>query len=181
MAQPRVFGQQSRPQEVGPEAFLVVADAMASFDRRARWELTRNAGMFGSMLANEVSDALMVSGARGRRLAGRVRPLRGYTPGVTLGSSRFALATAYGHDFGGGDRVTTYLSRRGGSTFEVTRHTTRQFGRKSYGDSSKYVYPAIAATVPRILDWWADEVVAVVDEVIDRRLNGNNRFRPRQR
>jgi len=64
------------------------------------------------------------------------------------------------------DAVKTYRShRKGGKTFNVTRHTQRQF--KPNKRAGYVFYPAIAQMAPRILSLWTQTVVRTFHDAME--------------
>lgn len=80
---------------------------------------------------------------------------------------------AYGAEFGGGDRVTTYtrkgrkVGRKRGAAHSVTRHTTRQFGPHQ-GKTGRFVYPTLVKAVPQMTEAYLRIVERVTEEVWSR-------------
>lgn len=63
------------------------------------------------------------------------------------------------------NRVTTYTGRRGGHSFKVRRHTTRQLpavNRQGY-----VFYPAVARMVPRIFALWAQTAIRTLLDAVE--------------
>jgi hypothetical protein len=80
---------------------------------------------------------------------------------------------AYGAEFGGGAKVSTYTrkgrrtGRRRGASHTVTRHTTRQFGPHT-GRDGRFVFPTLIKAVPQMTEAYLRIVERVTEEVWSR-------------
>ena len=65
------------------------------------------------------------------------------------------------------DALVTYQSRRGKSTFKVTRHTRRQLPWHRAG--GRVVYPTAADLIPRFASRWVQTIVRTFHEALEKR------------
>lgn len=92
----------------------------------------------------------------------------GMRPSLIAASSRRSLSGGLvptddwkAYEFGGKRGLTKkYRGRRGGKTFDVTRHTKRQLPEFKKG--GRVLYPAVADIAPRVFALWAQTVVRLV-------------------
>lgn len=153
--------------EITPAGIRQLGIAIAGFSDTGRRAFRQEARRISAPAVRSVVAEMGRTRRGAAHIAGHVTFLGNNRPGVRIDGG-LAPELVYGHDFGGGDRVTTYMTRRGMTTYVVTRHTTRQFGRKRFGDKSKVVYPAIGSAMPLIVDEWVRAAFAAVDAELAR-------------
>ena len=117
-------------------------------------------------LAGRIRSA--ASGPWARVLAAGTKARAGADPTIVVGGQAPRLSggggprsVVYGVEFGGGTRTTAVPSRAGRRGYR--RRSTRQF----VGRHDPFVYPTISASMPRVLDTYADIVMDVLGEAVD--------------
>jgi len=134
---------------------------------------------------NPIWKSEIASRARGpmdaKVLGTGARVKAGNPPTVIAASSRRAIGRSrrlkptqswYAWEFGANTgKVTTYRRRsKNGGTHQVTRHTARQLPARV--KSGRVIYPAFAATAPRMAARWVSGVVRLVHLAAEGKSDG---------
>lgn len=63
------------------------------------------------------------------------------------------------------DKVMTYRSKRGGTSYSTTRHTQRQL--PSRNAKGRIVYPALREAIPRLASLWVQTTIRTFQEILE--------------